>query len=104
MKIGVNLKIDVTNIDKNLLVRGQKGTYLDATVFINPDEADQYGNHGMITQEVGKEKRDAGDRGAILGNAKVFWSDSQQAKSQSGTDKPQKGQPGFDDLSDDIPF
>lgn len=84
----VKLKIDVTKIDKSLLFKGTKGTYLDATVFLEEDQ-DQYGNNGMITQEVSKEDRDKGVKGAILGNAKVVWegqgkgSQGQQSQSQS---------------------
>ena len=65
----LKLKIDVTKVDKDILFKGKKGVYLDATVLIK-DEEDQYGNHGMIVQDVSKESRDAGNRGAILGNAK----------------------------------
>ena len=72
MQLGVSLKIDVTKIDKERLFRGQKGTYLDLTVFIDVDKEDQYGNNGMITQSVSKEDRDAGVKGAILGNIKVI--------------------------------
>ena len=66
----IALKIDVNKIDKARLYKGEKGTYLDAVVFFN-EEADQYGNNGMITQSVSKEEREAGTRGAILGNVKV---------------------------------
>jgi len=72
-KVGVSLKIDVSKIDKNRLFKGQKGNYLDATVFIDLGEADQYGNHGMITQDVTREEREQGGQGPILGNCKVFW-------------------------------
>jgi transcription initiation factor TFIID subunit TAF12 len=81
-KVGVTLKIDVTKIDKSKLFKGQKGTYLDAQVFIDIDQLDQFGNSGMITQAVSKEDREAGQQGAILGNAKVFWKDQQQAQPQ----------------------
>jgi len=74
-KIGVQVKIDVSKIDKDLLFKGAKGTYLDATVFIDMDTADQYGNHGMVTQDISKEARDAGGKGPILGNVKIFWND-----------------------------
>lgn len=82
-KVGVSLKIDVSKIDKNRLFRGQKGTYLDATIFIDLDQLDQYGNSGMITQDVSKEEKAANVQGAILGNGKVFWSDSGNAPQQS---------------------
>ena len=40
-KIGVSLKIDVSKIDKARLFKGAKGTYLDATVFIDMSQLDQ---------------------------------------------------------------
>jgi len=92
MKIGVNLKILVTAIDKARLFKGKKGHYLDATVFIDIDQLDQYGNSGMITQDVSKEEKQQGIKGAILGNCTVFWNDSgQQAQQQA----PQQQQGGF---------
>jgi len=77
-KVGISLKLDVSKIDKNLLYKGKKGTYLDCTVFVELDQADQYGNHGMITQDESKQNRDAGHNGPILGNCKVFWKDGGQ--------------------------
>ena len=97
-KIGVSLKIDVTNIDKARLFSGQKGTYLDATVFIDIDQLDQYGNSGMITQDVSKEEKLQNVKGNILGNCKVFWNDAgqasqaqQQAPQQTPQQQPQGG-------------
>lgn len=93
-KYGVNLKIDVKKILKDKMYQGEKGTYLDATVFINVDEHDQYGNNGMITQNWKDQQK---GEGPILGNAKVFWRDeSRQMPSQPNQ--------GFDDPDDDIPF
>lgn len=79
MKVGVSLKIDVTKIEKARLFQGKKGTYLDATVFVDVDEKDQYDNNGMITQDVSKEEKDNGAQGPILGNCKVFWKSEGQA-------------------------
>ena len=78
MKIGVRVKIDVKQIDKARLYVGKKGTYLDATVFIDPENPGQHGDHGMITQDVSKEERAQGVKGPILGNVKVFWRDESQ--------------------------
>ena len=123
-KIGVSLKIDVTKIDKARLFKGQKGTYLDATAFIELDQLDQYGNSGMITQDVSKQEKDSGVQGAILGNSKVFWSESGQApqKQAAQGQQPQGNQPAkgfgqnngqpapapggqsFDDFDQDVPF
>lgn len=104
-KIGVNLKIDVTSIDKARLFKGQKGTYLDATVFIEVDQADQYGNNGMITQSVSKEEQQQGVKGNILGNCKVFWQEQGQApQQQQGYQQPQQGNQQNHVEPDDIPF
>jgi len=73
MKIGVSLSIDVTKIDKNRLHKGEKGQYLNCTVFIDPDNPDKFGKNGIISEDVSKEERQAGTNGTILGNAKVFW-------------------------------
>lgn len=86
-KVGVQINIDVTKIEKERLFKGEKGTYLDATVFIDLDQQDEYGRNGMITQDVSKEERTNGVQGPILGNAKVFWKGNQnQQQSQQQTD------------------
>jgi len=79
MKKTITLKIDVDKIDKDRLFKGKKGTYLDAVLFLN-EEDDEYGNNGMIVQSVSKEEREAGTKGAILGNAKMFGVDGAVAK------------------------
>lgn len=124
MKIGVKLKIDVTQIEKARLFQGKKGTYLDATVFIDVDNKDQYENNGMITQDVSKEEKDSGVKGPILGNVQVFWRDdnnqNQQANNQAMNRQqapqqrqqqappqqqaPQQQQSNDDFIDDSIPF
>jgi hypothetical protein len=91
-KVGVSLKIDVTKIDKARLFPGQKGTYLDAAVFIDIDQLDQYGNSGMITQDVSKEEKQQGVKGNILGNCKVFWNDAGQAPQAQAPQQQQQWQ------------
>lgn len=108
MKVAVNLKIDVTKIDKARLFRGQKGTYLDATVFIDIDNKDQYDNNGMITQSVSKEEKEQGVKGNILGNVQVFWREYNNAKQSAhnaGVNQAQQviAQP-VNDFDDSIPF
>tara|TARA_B100001057_G_scaffold167587_1_gene168304 strand:+ start:773 stop:1126 length:354 start_codon:yes stop_codon:yes gene_type:complete len=115
-KVGVSIKLDVTKIDKSKLFQGQKGTYLDAQVFIDIDELDQYGNSGMITQAVSKEEKQQGVKGNILGNVKVFWKDQQQAPQQNRPPQPQQAPqcapqqqaPQYNeppmDFDDEIPF
>ena len=113
-KIGVEVQIDVTKIDKARLYKGQKGTYLTMTTFIDLDQLDQYGNNGFIAHKKGQDEQ---QNAPILGNVKVFWNGERQ------TSKPQKQEsyqqpqqpPKFGgansvnpmaggDFDDDIPF
>jgi len=95
-KVGIRINIDVTKIDKSALYEGKKGKYLELTTFVDLDEKDQYDNNGFVSQGLGKEREQGGEKGAILGNVKVFWKD------QSLTAPPAQA----DDLddSDTIPF
>lgn len=83
-KIGISLKINTSVIDMARLFAGQKGNYLDCTIFVELGELDQYGNSGMITQDVSKEEKAQGVKGNILGNGKVFWVENGQAPQQAG--------------------
>ena len=93
-------------IEKARLFKGNKGMYLDATVFIDPDQQDQYGNNGFIAQDVSKEEREQNVRGPILGNCQVFYRENQSAQQQAAPQQqsqaPQAG--GFDEFEDSIPF
>lgn len=100
-KIAVQIKIDVKKIEKARLFQGATALYLDSTVFIDLGEADQYGNHGMVTQDVSKEEREAGTRGPILGNVKIFWRDDSPVVT---TSRVGNGQPPPLDFDEDIPF
>jgi hypothetical protein len=74
-------------------------------VFIDLDELDQYGNSGMITQDVSKEEKQAGTKGAILGNGKVFWKDEGQApQARAPVTSKTAPLPPVDDFEDSIPF
>lgn len=66
----ITAKIDVTKIEKASLYKGEKGTYLDIVLIPTPDNS--YGNDYMIVQSVTKKEREAGIKGAILGNAKII--------------------------------
>ena len=108
MKIGVEVSIDVTKIEKARLFQGKKGKYLTMTTFIDIDQSDQYGNNGFIAHKKGQEEQ---TNAPILGNVKVFWNDSAQqmqtapqqqqtARQQTNAAVQQNSQP-FDD---DVPF
>ena len=104
-KIGVSLKINVMEIEKARLFVGKKGTYLDATIFIDLDQKGEHGDNGMITQDVSKDERAQGVKGNILGNGTIFWSDnSAPAQPQQPQQQQQQQPPAMDDFDDDIPF
>ena len=111
-KIGVNISIDVTKLNKQLFVKGTKGTYANLTVFIDPDNKDQYGNNGGVKQD----HKDADSKQQpFIGNARVFWQEPSQQQpggfqqpqfqpqQQGFTPQQPQQQPDFDP-SEDIPF
>lgn len=80
-------------IDKSKLIEGKNGAkYLNFTVISNKNGPDQYGKTHMITQDVSQEEREAGKRGAILGNGKRW--EQNGARQQS---RPAQKQQSFDD-------
>lgn len=115
MKIGIEVRIDVTKIDKTRLYQGEKGKYLTMTAFVDPVNADQYGNNGMVTHKKNQDESQA----PILGNTKVFWSEGlpvaqqggfqqqapqQQSGFQQQTQHQQATQSSTVGFDDDIPF
>ncbi len=108
MATNIQLKIDVKKIDKAKLYVGEKGTYLDATILMN-DEPDQYGNCGMIVQNVSKEEREKGVKGAILGNVKWIQKKQQAATQQQPASNVTQGAATIAQAADfsnpdDLPF
>ncbi len=94
MGTGVSGKIDVMKIEKERLFIGKNGAkYLDFTFFLN-DEPDQYGNNGMITQDVSKEEREQGVKGPILGNVKIFYRENQSQPNQNQSQPQGQGYQG----------
>lgn len=108
----IRAKIDVKKINKDLLFVGQKGTYMDLSLLENRDGTDQYGNDGMIVQDVPKEAREAGEKGPIIGNWREVGKKSAPppARTQSQRSTPAKpparpaADPDLDAAEDDIPF
>lgn len=104
----LRINIDVTKIDKAALFKGKKGTYLDVSLLMHADE-DEYGHHGMAVQDVGKERREAGERGEILGNCKWVNKPSPAVSWLNGATVPASQSPlpatvVEDDDMDEIPF
>jgi len=114
MKIGVEISIDVTKLDKSRFYKGKKGTYATLTAFIDIENTDQYDQNGFITQKRTKEEDESKTQLPILGNSKVFWSNGQQSAPQQTAPSPpqapsapvpqQAPANNFDDFDEDIPF
>lgn len=108
----IRVNIDVTKLDKSAFHEGKKGKYADLTLMTNRDGRDQYGNDGFVVQDLGKERRQAGEKGAILGNWKDLDLNPPAGRDRTPADGYRKKEPyqprdnggsGPDD-SDDIPF
>ena len=78
----ISLSINLDKIEDQHIIQGQKGRYLDIRMFLS--ENNEYGNDYMAVQGVSKEKREAGERGPILGNAKA-WKDDYKAPQGGGS-------------------
>jgi len=96
------IKIDCTKIEKKWLFAGKNGAkYLDIILIEKPS---QWGDTHMVVQSVPKEAREAGERGPILGNAKIGPPQKQQ-QSPSRQSPPQGGGGHNHGMEkDDIPF
>jgi len=115
MKVAVNFKVNLSQIDQSRCFNGKKGKYADLTCFIDIDEVGEYGDNGTISQQTSKEERGQGLKMPIIGNTTVFWRDDgqpvakkdqpqQQAPQQYQQQAPQQQQApdNFDDQN--IPF
>jgi hypothetical protein len=67
----ITTSINVTKIDKSAIKDHKSGgKYLALTLMENKNGPDQYGNDGYVVQDIGKARREAGERGPIIGNWK----------------------------------
>jgi hypothetical protein len=97
----IKIKIDVSKIDKLALYKGTKGTYLDCVAWPSKTTG-QYGDTHYIVQELSREKRDAGEKGAIIGNMTV--PDDEQRRQEARPVRRQAQVVTQDGDEDDIPF
>jgi hypothetical protein len=104
----ITIKLNCSRIDKTALFEGKNGKYLDLVLFENKGGRDQYGNDGFVTQDIGKERREAGEKGPILGNYKEVESSTAKQKMHGSdahdTAKANAYQPQVDSEMDDVPF
>jgi len=77
-------KINLSKIDKSKLFTGEKGIWMDVTIWLN-DTPDKYGNDMSIEQSV-----DKGDDKIYIGSGKYYV--------------PKEPQPATDDDVKNLPF
>lgn len=119
-----SLSINTSKIDKTALYEGKSGKYLNLTLMENRDGPDQYGQDGFIIQDIGKERRERGEKGPIIGNWRYIGKKKDdglgvrspeygkpethqgRSTSQGGAPPPRDngGKDYPDDDSDSIPF
>lgn len=68
----INVKIDVTKLDKDKFFEGKKGTYANVTVAENMDGESEYGDTHYVYEQQSKEEREAKTPKNYLGNGKEF--------------------------------
>lgn len=82
MKI-ISASIDLSKIDKNRIIHGEKGGKFYNISVIVKDEVDKYGRDVQITEGQSKEEREAKkDRVFIGGGKTVYNSEVKQDKPQ----------------------
>ncbi len=104
----IRIKINLAKIDQTAVFEGKNGArYIDLTLMENKQGLDQYGNTHMCVQDLGKERRLAGEKGPILGNGKTIGTvQPSRPTSDSGPVKTFMKEPPAPAATDDseIPF
>ena len=94
------MSINVSRVDKSALYEGKNGKYLSLTLHENKNGTDKFGNHGFVSQDLGKERRMKGEKGPILGNYKHVGGYLPQA----GGNATSADKFTDEDPNDEIPF
>jgi len=77
----LRIKINLSKVDEAAIFNGKNGArYLDLVVWENRDGVDQYGNSHRVDQDIGQDRRKAGEKAPILGNGKTFGSGAPSGK------------------------
>lgn len=99
----ITAKLNLKKIDKDALFRAESGAiYLDVAFIENKNGRDEFGNDGFVAQSISKERREAGERGPIIGN----WKRRETRKEPSKPDQHilEKSNGYAPGERDDIPY
>lgn len=92
----IKAKINVKKILKDRMFTAKTGAvYLDLTLLEHKDGPDQYGNDGMVVQDLGKEAREAGEKGPILGNFTILKTNSKPRPAAEKSSAVDNDEPPF---------
>ena len=95
----IKLKLDLKKLDKELLFNADSGAvYLDAVLIETPNS--NYSDY-MIVQDLSKERREAGEKGPIVGNASRILPKN---KANQGADVSAADNAPGPGTTDDLPF
>lgn len=83
----LKIKLNVSKLDKAHFFKGKSGTYCDLVIWENK-EPDQFGNTHSVQQDIPKEARDAGHKGAYVGNGKMTGQTSPAKPAPKAAPKP----------------
>ena len=86
----------------NNIFIGEKGLYCEISLLENRDGTDQYGQDGFATLDLGKQRREAGEKGAVLGNWKHIG--QPQARAATPPSRTATADASDEDFEDQIPF
>jgi hypothetical protein len=105
-KSGIDF-IAIPVVENNVFL-GKKGAYLEITLLENRDGQDQYENDGFAAVDIGKERREAGEKGPIVGKWKHI-AQNQKVNTTPPKNRPPvaarpPADPDLDMPTDDIPF
>ena len=98
----IKIKIDVTKLDKDLIFVAETGAiYCDIVAIETPNS--KFSDF-MLVQDLPKERREAGEKGTIVGNASRIMPRNQPNDQQDVGDVSAPDNAPGPGTTDDIPF
>ena len=94
----ITVKINVSKIQKERLVKGEKGVYLDLVMFEKKSAPGEY----LVKQSTSKEEREARVEMPIIGSAKTYGPKPRPATSPA--DSPASHEPSDDPFGGSSPY
>ena len=94
----INAKINLSKVDKKKLFTGEKGIYLDLSIWIN-DKLDNYGNSISIQQRTGKDEPKI-----YIGEGKFYEKKPEQKAENNEGNYVKSGKTVLDAASDTVKY